>query len=54
LDRFHLSFAEDAEADVLLTMDDKFEKACSKISLKTEVKNPLNFILEDTGNGRDN
>jgi hypothetical protein len=50
LDRFHLSFAENAEVDVLLTTDDKFEKACSKINLKIKVKNPLNFLLEDTEN----
>lgn len=46
LDRFHLAFAENADVDVLLTTDDKFEKACSKISLKLQVKNPLVFLLE--------
>jgi predicted nucleic acid-binding protein len=45
-DRFHLSFAENAGVDVLLTTDDKFEKACSKINLKIKVMNPLNFLLE--------
>jgi predicted nucleic acid-binding protein len=45
-DRFHLSFAENAGADILLTTDDKFEKACSKLNLKIEVMNPLNFLLE--------
>ncbi|MDR2049766.1 MAG: PIN domain-containing protein [Treponema sp.] len=54
LDRFHLSFAENTGAEVLLTTDDKFEKACSEINLKIEVKNPLDFILEDTRNERDN
>jgi hypothetical protein len=29
-----LSFAENAGVDVLLTTDDKFEKACSKLNLK--------------------
>jgi hypothetical protein len=54
LDWFHLSFAESAEVDVLLTTDSKFEKACSKMNLKLEVKNPLNFLLEDTKNERNN
>ena len=52
LDRFHLSFAEYAEVDVLLTTDDKFEKACSKLNLNTKVMNPLNFLLEVMGNER--
>ena len=46
LDRFHLAFAENADVYVLLTTDDKFEKACSKIRLKLQVKNPLVFLLE--------
>jgi predicted nucleic acid-binding protein len=53
-DRFHLSFVENAEADVLLTTDDKFEKACSRINLKIKVMNPLNFLLEVIRNERDN
>ncbi|MDR0628886.1 MAG: hypothetical protein LBG24_04485 [Treponema sp.] len=52
LDRFHLSFAEYAEVDVLLTTDDKFKKACSKLNLNTKVMNPLNFLLEVMGNER--
>jgi predicted nucleic acid-binding protein len=46
LDRFHLSFAEYAEADILLTTDDKFEKACSKLDLNIKVMNPLSYLLE--------
>jgi predicted nucleic acid-binding protein len=38
-DRFHLSFAENAKVDVLLTTDDKFEKACSKLNLQIKVGN---------------
>jgi predicted nucleic acid-binding protein len=53
LDRFHLAFAENANVDVLLTTDDKFEKACSKIHLKIKVMNPLNFLLEAMENGSD-
>jgi predicted nucleic acid-binding protein len=45
-DRFHLSFAEYAGVDVLLTTDKKFEKACSKINLNIKVMNPLDFFLE--------
>jgi predicted nucleic acid-binding protein len=52
-DRFHLSFAENAGVDVLLTTDDKFEKACSKLNLKIKVMNPLNFLLEVMRNERD-
>jgi predicted nucleic acid-binding protein len=46
LDRFHLCFAENAGADVLLTTDDKFEKECSKLNLNMKVMNPLNFLME--------
>jgi predicted nucleic acid-binding protein len=53
-DRFHLSFAENAGADVLLTTDDKFEKVCSKINLKIKVMNPLDFLLEVVRNEHDN
>ena len=52
-DRFHLSFAENADADVLLTTDDNFEKACSKLVLSIKVMNPLNFLLEAMRNERD-
>jgi predicted nucleic acid-binding protein len=50
LDRFHLSFAEYAGVDVLLTTDDKFEKACSKLNLNISVINPLSFLLEEMRN----
>ena len=52
-DRFHLSFAENADVDVLLTTDDKFEKACSKLVLNIKIMNPLNFLLEAMRNERD-
>jgi predicted nucleic acid-binding protein len=54
LDRFHLSFAEYAGVDVLLTTDDKFEKACSKLNLKIKVMNPLKYLLEAMRNEYDN
>ena len=46
LDRFHLSFAEYSDVDVLLTTDIKFEKACSKMDLKIKVINPLKYLME--------
>jgi predicted nucleic acid-binding protein len=46
LDKFHLSFAESADADILLTTDSKFERACSKLEMKTKVINPLKYLLE--------
>jgi predicted nucleic acid-binding protein len=53
-DLFHLSFAENAEADVLLTTDAKFEKACSKLHVKILVMNPLAFLLKGMENERGN
>jgi hypothetical protein len=52
-DRFLLAFAETAGVDALLTTYDNFEKACSKLSLKIKVMNPLDFLSEggsDEGN----
>jgi len=46
LDSFHLSFAEDSNADILLTTDVKFEKACSKMNLKIKVINPIKYLME--------
>ena len=46
LDKFHLSFAEYSDANILLTTDSKFEKACSNLDLKIKVKNPLKYIME--------
>jgi hypothetical protein len=54
LDRFHLCFAENAGVDVLLTTDDKFEKACSKLNLGIKVMNPLDFLMEAVGNEYNN
>ena len=52
-DRFHLSFAENYNADILLTTDIKFEKASSKLNLKIKVINPLKYLMEVI-NGSDN
>jgi predicted nucleic acid-binding protein len=54
IDMFHLAFAENANADVLLTTDTKFEKSASKLILKLKVINPLRYFMEVIQNGRDN
>ena len=45
-DGLHIAAAEEANADVLLTTDDKFEKMSEKLDLKTRVVNPLRFAWE--------
>lgn len=45
-DSLHIAAAEEANADVLLTTDDKFEKMAEKLELKTRVVNPLKFAWE--------
>lgn len=45
-DSLHIAAAEEANADVLLTTDDKFEKMAEKLDLKTRVINPLRFAWE--------
>ena len=46
LDSLHIAASESANADVLLTTDDKLEKIAKKLDLKVRVLNPLKFILE--------
>ncbi|MDR2923677.1 MAG: hypothetical protein LBU85_10105 [Treponema sp.] len=46
LDRFHLSFAENSDVDILLTTDAKFERAVSKLNLRLKVINPLKYLME--------
>ena len=46
LDMFHLSFAENSGADILLTTDIKLEKNCSKLNLNIKVMNPLKYLTE--------
>ena len=50
IDSFHLSFAENFDVDILITTDTRFEKACSKINLKTKVINPINYLMEVINN----
>ena len=45
-DSLHIAAAEEANADVLLTTDDKFEKMAEELDLKTRVINPLRFAWE--------
>ena len=45
-DSLHIAAAEEANADVLLTADDKFEKIAGKLALKTRVINPFRFAWE--------
>ncbi|MDR1330272.1 MAG: PIN domain-containing protein [Oscillospiraceae bacterium] len=54
LDRFHLCFAENAGVDILLTTDDKFEKACLKLNLNMKIINPLDFLMEAIRNEYNN
>ena len=45
-DSLHIATAEEADADVLLTTDDNFEKMAQKLELITRVVNPLRFAWE--------
>jgi predicted nucleic acid-binding protein len=52
-DRFHLAFAENANADILLTTDFRFERACSKMNLNVKVLNPINYFMEVSADDSD-
>ena len=45
-DSLHISCAEKARADILLTTDDAFEKASSRLELSIKVMNPIKYLLE--------
>ena len=45
-DSLHIAAAEAAEADVMLTTDDKLEKMAAKLELNVKVMNPLKFAWE--------
>ena len=45
-DSLHIAAAEAAEADVMLTTDDKLEKMAMKLELRVKVMNPLKFVWE--------
>jgi predicted nucleic acid-binding protein len=46
VDSYHLAVAESAEADVLLTTDDRFIKAALRTDARIKVANPAKWILE--------
>ncbi|MCD8077567.1 MAG: PIN domain-containing protein [Lachnospiraceae bacterium] len=43
-DSYHIASAEAANADVLLSTDDKLVRMASRLQLKVEVMNPLQFL----------
>ena len=45
-DSLHIASAEEANADIFLTTDDKLEKMAEKLKLGTRVVNPLRFAWE--------
>ncbi len=45
-DSLHIASAEEANADVFLTTDDRLEKMTEKLKLGTRVINPLRFAWE--------
>ena len=46
-DSLHIAIAEAAQANVMLTTDDKLEKMAAKLELKIKVMNPLKFAWEE-------
>ena len=46
LDSLHIATAEEADADVLVTTDDRLIKMASRIELGVRVMNPLTFLKE--------
>jgi len=46
MDAYHVALAESAGVVYLLTTDPKFVNAAAKLSVKTNVTNPINFIQE--------
>ena len=51
-DSLHLASAE-AGADIMLTTDIKFLKACSKLKLSIPVQNPIQYVMEVFSNDAD-
>ncbi|GBR77618.1 hypothetical protein RDn1_277 [Candidatus Termititenax dinenymphae] len=46
VDSLHIACAEKANCEVLLTTDDKLEKASSRVDLSIKIMNPLKYLLE--------
>ena len=53
-DSLHLATAEKNNYDFLLTTDDDFKHTADKIPLKVKVRNPVEWLLEETENVRNN
>jgi hypothetical protein len=49
-DGLHIALAEESNADVFLTTDDKLIHLSKKVSLRTQVYNPVNWIMEVLNN----
>ena len=49
-DSLHMAVAESANADVLLTTDDKFEKRAKNTDTTVRVANPVTWLMEVTDN----
>jgi len=47
-DSLHISIAESANADVMLTTDDKLYKRVQKTNAKIRVANPVTWLMEVT------
>jgi len=50
IDSLHLAMAEFADAEILLSTDDKFVKSSKRTDSKVRVVNPLIWIMEVTDN----
>jgi len=46
LDSLHIACAEKANADILLTTDDRLEKVGSQLGLSVRILNPLKYLTE--------
>jgi len=49
-DSLHMAVAEDANVDVLLTTDDRFEKRAKNTDTTVKVANPVTWLMEVTDN----
>lgn len=50
LDSLHLALCEVNKIDVLLTTDDKFMHAATRLNLTTKIANPVTWLMEVTTN----
>lgn len=52
MDSYHLALCETHGQDILLTTDDEFIRAASRIEINTKVINPVIWLMEVTHNER--